>query len=87
MSDYREEHAGAVYAAIDAIGRLQELLAVATEQCDVAVGTIVSSTGSTEVESARNALETMSGCKEKIEEVFGMSIEAIDDLRKYAGGF
>lgn len=87
MSDYREQHSGAVAASIDAISRLQELLAVATEQCDVAMGAILSATGSSEVESARNAMEFIAGCKTRIDETYSMAHGAVEELRRYGGGF
>ncbi len=87
MSDYRGEHFGAVHAAIDAVGRLQELLAMATEQCDVAVGAILVSTGSTEVESARNAMDFIAGSKDRLDEIYGATQAAVAELERYAGGF
>lgn len=87
MSDYRGEHYGSVHAAIDAVGRLQELLAMATEQCDVAVGAILASTGSTEVESARNAMDFIAGSKDRIDEIYGATQAAVAELERYVGGF
>jgi hypothetical protein len=87
MGDYRGEHFGAVHAAIDAVAVLQERLAMATEQSDVALGAILACTGSTQVESGTNALNFIAGIKDRIDECFGVAEQAIAELHRYAGGF
>lgn len=85
--DSRDQHAGAVNNAIDAVGGLQERLSVATEACDVAVGAILESTGSSSVESASNAMNILQGIKMRIEECFAMSQGAVEELERYGRGF
>lgn len=87
MSSAQENHAAAAYGAIDAIGQLQEMLAVATDRAEMAMGAILEATGSTEVESARNALDYLAGAKERVNESYGMCVNAVAELRRYAGGF
>jgi hypothetical protein len=77
----------AAFSAIDAVALLQEHLAMATQQTDVAMGSILSATGSTEVESARNALDFIAGIREQLTEIYGMSEAAVAELRRYMGGF
>lgn len=83
----REEHAGIVVAANTAIAELQELLALATERADVALGLIDAAVGQTSVESGRNAMAYVAGTKEKIEEAYRSTVIAQDELRRYAEGF
>jgi hypothetical protein len=87
VSDVREQHAGAVHSAIESIGEIQDLLAMATERCEMAMGAVVSATGSTQVESARAAVDSIAGCKDRIQEIHGMMSNAVDELRRYSEGF
>jgi hypothetical protein len=87
VGDYRGDHLGAVFAALDAIGELQGILASASEQCDVAMGAVIGATGAAEVESAQNAMNFIQGARERLVEVFGMTNAAVEELRRYGGGF
>ena len=87
MSGGWEAHAGAVAAAIERVGELQEALAMATDRAESAIGMTLESTGSTEVDSARNALDFLSGAKERVEEAYRMSQQATAELQRYRGGF
>lgn len=87
MSDYRGQHSDAVNAAIIEVAKLQEYIAMATEQCDVAVGAILVSTGATQVESARNAMDFIAGCKDRLDEMYGITMNAVLELERYRGGF
>jgi hypothetical protein len=42
---------------------------MATEQCDVAVGAVLMSTGATRIESARNAMDFIAGARDRIDEI------------------
>lgn len=83
----REEHAGIVAAAGTAIAELQELLALATDRADVAIGLVDAAVGQTAVESGRNAMAYLGGCKEKLDEAFRATQVAHDELRRYGDGF
>jgi hypothetical protein len=87
MGDFRGQHWEATHAAIDAVGVLQERLAMATEQSEVALGAVLACTGSTQVESGQNALNFLAGIKDRIEECFGVAEQAVAELQRYAGGF
>lgn len=86
MSDW-EAHQAAVTGAQDAIGRVQEAISMATEQCDAAIGAILSATGSTQVESAQNAMRYMQEVKARLDETFGISQQAIEETQRYGRGF
>jgi hypothetical protein len=60
---------------------------MATEQRDVALGAILACTGSTQVESGQNALNFVSGVRERLDEAFNMCQAAVAELQRYAGGF
>jgi hypothetical protein len=83
----REEHAGIVAAAGQAIAALQEHLAVSTEQAEVAIGFIDAAVGQTSVESGRNAMAFLAGCKEKLDEAFRATVAANEELTRYGNGF
>jgi hypothetical protein len=83
----RDDHAGVVSAARAAIAEVQELLALATDRAEVAVGLIDSAVGATPVESGRNAMAYMGGCREKIDEAFNATSVAQQELERYGGGF
>lgn len=87
MSDPWGQHAAAVNAAIDAVGSLQERISVATEACDVAMGAILACTGSSNVESAVNAMNFIQGIKARLDEMFGASQLAVEELERYQRGF
>lgn len=87
MSDYWSSHQGAVAAAIEKIADLQQALAVCTDSAETAIGLVLESVGATEHESARNALDLISGAKERVNEAYGMSMQAKAELERYRGGF
>lgn len=87
MSQPWEQHQAAVGAATDAIGSLQEAISMATERCDTAIGAILASTGSTEVESARNAMAALQQAKAMLDEVFGITEQAVEETLRYGRGF
>lgn len=73
--------------AIERIGELQEVLAMATDRVELAIGMTISATGDTETESGRNALAFLAGVKERVDEAYGMSQQAVAELQRYRGGF
>lgn len=85
--DFRGQHSGAAYAAIESLGELQGILASATEQADVAMAAVIGATGASAVESAQNAMNAIEGARGRIAEVFGMVNVAVEEMRRYAGGF
>lgn len=87
MSEPWDNHQAAVSGAIEKIGELQESLARATDQAETAIGAVLESIGSTEVASARNAMDFLSGVKERVDEAYGMSRNAVAELERYRGGF
>lgn len=87
MSDAWGGHRAAAYDAIDAVGEVQDAMAQATDACDRAMGAIMEAVGQSQVESATNALQFVGGIKDRVEECFGMSQQAVADLDRYAGGF
>lgn len=87
MSDYRGMHFEAAGSAINAIGELQELFAAATDKCEQVIGAILEATGSTETESASNAMNAIQGVRQQIDELFGMTNLAVEEMRRYQGGF
>lgn len=87
MSDYWSSHQGAVAAAIERIADLKEALAMATDRAETAVGLTLESVGATETESGRNALDFLAGVKERVNEAYGMAMQAEQELNRYRGGF
>lgn len=87
MTDYRGDHSGAVQAAIYAVGELQDVLAMATDRCEMAIGACIGATGASEVESAQNAMNALQGVKDEIDRLFGMTNVAKEELIRYGGGF
>jgi hypothetical protein len=87
VSDFRADHQGAVFNAVNEMGELQERLAMATEQCNVALGAIAACVGATDVASGQNALAYIAGCKDRIEELFGVVQQAVEEMSRYGRGF
>lgn len=87
MSGPWHQEQAAVAAAIDAIGGLQERISVATEACDVAVGAILGCTGASNVESAVNAMNMIQGVKDRLDEIFGATQTAVEEMERYGRGF
>lgn len=87
MPDSWETHQAAAASAITAVARAQEFIAITTEQLDVAMGAILEATGSTEVQSATNALDFIAGAKERVQEAYGMTSAAVFEIERYKGGF
>lgn len=87
MGDYRGDHYGAVENAINAISSIQEFIAMATQQTDVAMGAILSATGSTQIESAQNAMNFIAGTRDKLEETYAATEQAVAELHRYQEGF
>lgn len=81
------EHRASVTAAVDALGSLQESISVATEACDVAMGSILACVGSTEVESGQTAMAMVAGAKEHLDEIFGAVTAAVEEMERYGRGF
>lgn len=87
MPEPWDAHVGAVMAAVELCGEVQEHIATVTDLVDRAIGATLSATGATRVESARNAMEFLAGTKERVNECYGMVDQAAAELRRYAGGF
>jgi hypothetical protein len=87
MSDYRESHQGAVWAAINAVDELQGTFARAMDQCDMTIGAIQAASGSAEVESAVNARSAISECKDRVAELITVAEHAKEELARYGRGF
>lgn len=87
MSDPWGYHKAAVTGAIDALGHLQEVISVATESCDVAMGAILACAGSTEMDSGQNAMALVGAAKEKLDEVFRQITAAVEEMERYGRGF
>jgi hypothetical protein len=87
MSGAWGEHAAAAAMAIDAVARIQEAIAMGTEQCDQAVGAVLNATGSTEIESARNAMAMVQHAKYLLDEAYGACSNAVAEMERYRGGF
>lgn len=87
MSDAWGAHQAAVANAIDAIGRVQEAISMGTEQCDQATGAILSAVGSTNVESAVNAMQYLQEVKARLDETFAISQQAVEECERYGRGF
>lgn len=86
MSDW-QSHQASVAAAIDAIGRVQEAISMGTEQCDSAMGAVFSAVGAMNVESASNAVAYLQEVKSRLDETFGISQQAVEELERYGRGF
>ena len=82
----RDQHAAAVSAVVQTLGELQELLALATEKADMAIGMAQSAIG-TDVESARNVSEYTGAAATYINQAFGSVTVAVDEARRYMNGF
>lgn len=87
MSDAWGGHQAAVYVAINNVGELQESLSAAIDAAERAIGATVEATGQSQMESAANALGALNGIKDRIQEIFGMSNMALEELRRYLNGF
>jgi hypothetical protein len=81
------EHQAAAAAATAAVAQIQEVCAMGTERCDQAVGTILNAVGSTEMESARNAMSMIQHAKYLFDEAYGACNNAVAELERYRGGF
>lgn len=87
MSDAWGAHQAAVSNAVDAMGRVQECISMGTEACDTAIGALLSATGSTGVDSAANAINYMAEVKARLDEIFGITQQAVEEAERYGRGF
>lgn len=86
VSDW-EAHQAAINNATDAMGGVQEAISMATERCDTAIGAILSATGASQVDSARNAMSYMQEVKNRLEEIFRITQQAVEEAQRYGRGF
>jgi hypothetical protein len=89
VTDAHGQHAEAVAFAGAEVEGLQHLLGACVEKADQAVGAVYNAVGSetAAVESARNALESVAHIRDTIRELMGSAEVAIQELRRYRGGF
>lgn len=87
MGDYRGEHFGATQAAIEAVAIMQEHIAMATERGGEALAAIQAAVGDSQIESANNATQFIAGTLERLSECYGVTVQAVSELQRYAGGF
>lgn len=89
MSDFREEHMGAVYAAKQGMGELQGVIANLTALHEGNLGLIASATGgmACRSEAGRNAFEFAAALNEQIGNLFRSTEIIVGELDRYANGF
>lgn len=85
----QQAHHEAVAAAKHAIGELQETLSLATDKQDEAQTLTALATGGSEAstEAGFNAFEFIAVLREKIQEVYRVTEQAVAELDRYDGGF
>ena len=87
MSDAWGGHRAAAFAAVSAIGDLQEALSLATDATERAMGAVAEAVGNSLVDAAAQAQGTLAGVTDRIQEIYGMTNAAKDDLERYIAGF
>jgi hypothetical protein len=87
MSDPHEQHAQAVAFAGAELEGLRNLLYVAHEKAEQAIGAVFQAVGQEPVESARNAVEHTAHVRDQIRELTASIEVAIGELQRYRGGF
>ena len=88
MSDPWGAHAQACGFAIAELQGLQHFLGAAREKADQTVGAIIMATGEQNTtESGRNAVEHAAAVRDRIPEMIGMLEVAVQEMRRYRGGF
>jgi hypothetical protein len=88
VSDFREPHFQAVGFAGLIVQELENVLAVAREKADEAVGAVYAAVGAvTTVDSARNALEHIASVRDRIPELIAQTEVVKAELNRYSSGF
>lgn len=87
MTDAWGGHQAAVFAAINAVGELEEGLSLVSDAADRAIGAVQEATGQSQVESALNAIRFIGGIRERMQENYAMAERAKAELERYMAGF
>lgn len=87
MSDPYGQERAAVFAAIDALGGVQERISSATESAEMAAGAVQACSGASTVESATNAAAAVQQVRGLLEEAFTISQSAVEELMRFGRGF
>jgi hypothetical protein len=87
MGTARDEHQGAASAALQAIGALQDAVAVVSDRSETALLVLAAAVGQSEQESARNTVAFMGEIHSRAEEMYRFTENAKAELERYASGF
>jgi hypothetical protein len=85
--DPRQQHEDAVNLALGDAEAFQLLIGTAREKGDETVMSIARAVGSSNMESAANALNTAADIRDRLAELYGKVEVVAQELRRYGSGF
>jgi uncharacterized protein (UPF0333 family) len=84
----RDDHYAEVEVAIAAVAELQEVISMLSNRQEQTMGAVIMAVGSNpNVESAQNSMSFIQEISNRADEMMRITQAAIEELRRYGGGF